>query len=858
MRLASGLFLVGCFALAGSAQPPEDLDPRIELAQSGVRLTLVAEHPSIVTPTGIDVDDQGRIWAVASHTHFRPDDYEGPAHDQVLVFAQPLDAKPRVFFDQTDATMDLELGSDGWVYLAERDRILRVRDRDGDGVGDQVEDLAVLHTEADYPHNGLSGLAWHPSGDLIFALGENFQSEWKLTGVDGRTDEGTGEGGIFRCRPDGTELRRIARGFWNPFGVCVRADGTMFAAENDPGARPPCRLLQVLEGGDYGYQRLYGNAPYHPFVCWDGELRGTLPMLHPVGEAPCGIAPLGNGLMVPSWTEHRIDFYPLTAKGAGFETHRVTLVSGGQHFRPTCITQASPTVYYLTDWVFGSYELHRRGRIWKLEIDPAAPWLGELELVPPTAEAQLATGLMDGTSQPALSSLLQMAKQADPYLRHAAISALAARSDSIDEATVRQWSTSDQISALLARRRSQPKNVEWVRFFWQVDDPEIRFETLRWIADERLVAFLRDVESLLEQKSSDAQWDDYRLFEAALATWNTLSGDPQAGVADAEMLMTRVRDRDASSRTRAFALRLLDPNHKDFTEEVWHTLLQTDDPLVRSELVRAVASSERPAASGFLASIASDPSQTMADRADAVAGLAGGGQSVHDLLLRLAAADDRSLREEALRSLRFTSVDDRARRSLQGIAERYPKSADLVQAVLDPNVVKRDRPELSDLNAWRSRLESVETPVDLAAGRRIFHHASVGTCAKCHRHGGRGNVLGPDLTAASNVGDPERLLRALLQPSRDIDPQYYPRMLVTEDGHVFTGLLLRDGGGGKEVYRDNLGREQVFDTEKIVERKELTTSMMPEGLIDLMTDREIRDLIAFLDSRRDEEPIRRR
>ena len=45
-----------------------------------------------------------------------------------------------VFYNKTEATMDLELEqgfeSGSWVYLAERDRVLRVRDSDGDGRGD--------------------------------------------------------------------------------------------------------------------------------------------------------------------------------------------------------------------------------------------------------------------------------------------------------------------------------------------------------------------------------------------------------------------------------------------------------------------------------------------------------------------------------------------------------------------------------------------------------------------------------------------------------------------------------------------------------------------------------------------------
>ena len=158
-----------------------------------------------------------------------------------------------MFYSKTDATMDLELGAGGWVYLAERDRILRIRDANGDHRAESEQDVAILDTQADYPHNGLAGLAWHPSGDLIFTLGENYWTPWTLTGSDGTQVRGTGEGGIFRCRPDGSALRRIARGFWNPFGVCVREDGEMFAAENDPGARPPCRLLHVVEGGNYGF-----------------------------------------------------------------------------------------------------------------------------------------------------------------------------------------------------------------------------------------------------------------------------------------------------------------------------------------------------------------------------------------------------------------------------------------------------------------------------------------------------------------------------------------------------------------------------------------------------------------------------
>ena len=63
----------------------------------------------------------------------------------------------------------------------------------------------------------------------------------------------------------------------------------LFAVDNDPDSRPPCRLLHIVEGGDYGYRFRNGRKGVHPFTAWNGELPGTLPMVAGTGEAPCGV-----------------------------------------------------------------------------------------------------------------------------------------------------------------------------------------------------------------------------------------------------------------------------------------------------------------------------------------------------------------------------------------------------------------------------------------------------------------------------------------------------------------------------------------------------------------------------------------
>ena len=229
--IKSLLFLGTTLSLTAIATAADDHPSEIEILQPGVQLTLVAEHPDIATPTGVDVDDQGRIWAIACHTHLPPEDYPGPKHDQILRFDP--DGTRQIFYAATEQTMDLELGADGWVYLSERDRILRVRDSNGDGTGDLEETLVDLVSDAVYPHNALSGLAWDPNGDLVFGLGENFANAWTLKAKDGSAFTGIDRGGIFRLSADGGNLRKVAEGFWNPFGVTVRYDGEIFVSEID-------------------------------------------------------------------------------------------------------------------------------------------------------------------------------------------------------------------------------------------------------------------------------------------------------------------------------------------------------------------------------------------------------------------------------------------------------------------------------------------------------------------------------------------------------------------------------------------------------------------------------------------------
>src|SRR5262249_3804946 len=160
--------------------------------------------------------------------------------------------------------------------------------------------------------------------------------------------------------------------------------------DNDPDSRPPCRLMHIMPGGDYGYRFRNGRAGLHPFTSWNGEIPGTLPMVAGTGEAPSGILAYesyalpddyrGN-LIATRWGDHRVDRFQLKPKGASFTALAEPVIVGGENFRPVGIALAPDGSLYFTDWVKKDYTLHGQGRVWRILANqpahsPASPESG--------------------------------------------------------------------------------------------------------------------------------------------------------------------------------------------------------------------------------------------------------------------------------------------------------------------------------------------------------------------------------------------------------------------------------------------------------------------------------------------------
>jgi putative heme-binding domain-containing protein len=135
---------------------------------------------------------------------------------------------------------------------------------------------------------------------------------------------------------------------------------------------------------------------------------------------------------------------------------------------------------------------------------------------------------------------------------------------------------------------------------------------------------------------------------------------------------------------------------------------------------------------------------------------------------------------------------------------------------------------------------------DPSRGERLFWSQPV-QCGRCHRVGGRGTPVGPDLSTIGKLRSREDLLVSLLEPSRRIEPRYASYVVATASGALFTGMLVSRGEKWV-VLRTGEGREIVVAAKDLEELRPSRASSMPEGQLADLTAQEAADLIEYLAS----------
>jgi putative heme-binding domain-containing protein len=139
--------------------------------------------------------------------------------------------------------------------------------------------------------------------------------------------------------------------------------------------------------------------------------------------------------------------------------------------------------------------------------------------------------------------------------------------------------------------------------------------------------------------------------------------------------------------------------------------------------------------------------------------------------------------------------------------------------------------------------ETVPIRGDAAAGEQLFW--GKGGCGRCHRVGGRGTSIGPNLTRAGRQRSLAYLRESVVAPNADISPGHATITVVTRDGKTITGVE-KGFDNFSTLLMDLSGRLYSFQKDEVTSAERQYRSLMPLDYGRLLSERELDDLLAFL------------
>lgn len=147
---------------------------------------------------------------------------------------------------------------------------------------------------------------------------------------------------------------------------------------------------------------------------------------------------------------------------------------------------------------------------------------------------------------------------------------------------------------------------------------------------------------------------------------------------------------------------------------------------------------------------------------------------------------------------------------------------------------------------------ALEHEGDPDLGRALFFDESRASCSRCHKAGGEGGEVGPDLSDVGAKLDRPYLIESVLEPSRQIVEGYRASVVATADGRVLSGLV-RAGEGGNLVVVDSEARETTIPADQVEQRSDSDLSQMPDDLVASLSPEEFAGLISYLGTLRTSE-----
>ena len=129
---------------------------------------------------------------------------------------------------------------------------------------------------------------------------------------------------------------------------------------------------------------------------------------------------------------------------------------------------------------------------------------------------------------------------------------------------------------------------------------------------------------------------------------------------------------------------------------------------------------------------------------------------------------------------------------------------------------------------------------DVTRGRTMFRKI----CAACHRLEGHGKAVGAELAGITDRGLDAVLLN-VLDPNREVKPQFLSYVVATESGQIITGMITAESANSLTIQRSD-GTVTTVLRREIDELNSTGLSFMPEGLEKQVSLQAMADLLSYL------------
>ena len=244
------------------------------------------------------------------------------------------------------------------------------------------------------------------------------------------------------------------------------------------------------------------------------------------------------------------------------------------------------------------------------------------------------------------------------------------------------------------------------------------------------------------------------------------------------------------------------------------------DPFVRQQLAYSLGQATQPKAGKTLAKL------LLRDAADPYLAAA---------ILSSSPPHMAAIQKTALNS---SSIPEAVAKQIQQIATRAGAKPEIIteaESNKPQPAVATNRSDVLKQFAQAAALKGTS-----ADGRAIFQ----ARCSACHKLGGIGNAVGPDLAALTDK-TPQTLLIGTIDPNREVSEQYTAFLVRLKSGSTLAGMIADETANGFTL-RGVDGKPQTILQADVAEMKATRRSLMPEGLEAGLNPNEMANLLAFI------------